>query len=259
VDVSIADLVADHHAHTPTEAARVATSHWYKIHELLPSIQNRLHREIRGVLQDAAHRLSAIEQHEIFRRPTDRINDLQLILDDRQQSLLLAIHAFMRRRQKQLQFLGDRLQRQTPAAQMARGSERLQQMQRNLLAALQARLRTQHETLSANAAMLAEHHPRGLVRFQQSRLADMNDRLGRAMRLDLRQRNDLVAALAVHLEALSPQRVLERGYTVTRMKKTGAVVRRAGELNEHDRIVTRFSNGEVESVVEDRQQPKLFE
>jgi exonuclease VII large subunit len=53
--------------------------------------------------------------------------------------------------------------------------------------------------------------------------------------------------------------VLERGYTLTRLKKSGTIVRSATALNERDHIVTRFHDGEVESTVEDPQQPKLFE
>ena len=258
VDVSIADLVADHHAHTPTEAATVAVAQWSKIHELIPAIQNRLQREIRNVNQDARHRLSAIEQHEIFRRPTDRIDDLRAVLDDRQQSLLLGIHGHLRAGQQKLQSLSDRLQRQTPATQLARGSARLEQMQRNLFAGLQGRLQQKRDELATQASQLAEHHPRGRINLEHSQLTAIADRLKRSIQIDLRQRVGRIDSLSTHLEALSPQRVLERGFTVTRLKKTGAIVRQSTDLRERDQIITRFSDGEVESTVEDKQQPKLF-
>ncbi len=259
VDTSIADLVADHHAHTPTEAASVATSHWQKIHELLPSIQNRLQREILGAVQNARHRLNAVTQHEIFRRPTDRLDDLRVILDDRQQSLQLAAHSRLRGYQQRLLSLNDRLQRQTPAAQLTRATATLHQSQQRLLAAVQLGLRRRREALETKAAKLAEHHPRALLKLQDSKLTGIQDRLRRAGRVDLQQRSTRVSALAVHLEALSPQRVLERGYTVTRFKKGGTIVRDAAELKDRDRIITRFHDGETESIVQDPNQPKLFE
>ena len=214
VDVSIADLVADHHAHTPTEAAQVATSWWRNVEDLLASLTLRLNRQMRGILQEAHHRLHAVERHEIFRRPTDRIDDLRMKLDDRQRSLLQA---------------------------------------------LQNRLQSSARRLERDAAKLAEWHPHNTITLQRAHVTAMQVRLQRAMQNHLKQQGEKIAGLSVHLEAISPQRVLERGYTVTRLKKTGAIIRNAGQLKERDHIVTRFHDGEVESTVEDPQQPKLFE
>jgi exodeoxyribonuclease VII large subunit len=90
VDTSIADLVADHHAHTPTEAAQVVTSHWKVVKDSLAMAGTRLRRGLRNVVQDSNRRLVAIRRHEFFRRPTDRINQLRQFLDDRQRSLQFA-------------------------------------------------------------------------------------------------------------------------------------------------------------------------
>ena len=234
VDVSIADLVADHHAHTPTEAATVATAGWRTVAEELRTLTARMTRQLDAHLRDARHRLAAVEQHEFFRRPTDRIDDLRQRLDDRGRSLQLAAHALLRRRGAALQAASDRLARQTPSALAARTAERLAQMQRRLTVAIEAKVRRGSEATSTAA-----------------------ERLRRAAAHDLRRRAERVASLSSHLEALSPQRTLERGYTVTRLAK-GGVVRSAGELREPDRIVTRFADGEVTSVVEDADRPKLF-
>jgi exodeoxyribonuclease VII large subunit len=234
VDVSIADLVADHHAHTPTEAATVATAGWRTVTDELRTLSARMTRQLDAHLRDARHRLAAVEQHEFFRRPTDRIDDLRQRLDDRGRSLQLAVHALLRRRGAALQSASDRLARQTPAALAARTAERLAQMQRRLTVAIG-----------------------GTVRRGTEGTASAADRLRRAAGHDLRRRAERVASLSAHLEALSPQRTLERGYTVTRRSK-GGVVRSAGDLREPDRIVTRFADGEVASVVEDADRPKLF-
>src|SRR6267142_1676243 len=46
VDVSISDLAADYHAHTPTEAAQVATAHWRTARGDIEATALRLRREI---------------------------------------------------------------------------------------------------------------------------------------------------------------------------------------------------------------------
>ena len=79
VDVSIADLVADHHAHTPTEAAQVITGQWRLAADQLDGGRRRLARVLRTMLSDLGQRLRSIERHEAFRRPTDRVNDAAAI------------------------------------------------------------------------------------------------------------------------------------------------------------------------------------
>src|SRR5207253_5159155 len=92
VDTSIADLVADHHAHTPTEAAQVATAHWRNVADEITLIGTRLRRALVNRLSDARHRLAACENHELFRRPADQINLRRQIIDDRERALHMSIH-----------------------------------------------------------------------------------------------------------------------------------------------------------------------
>ena len=234
VDVSIADLVADHHAHTPTEAATVATAGWRTAADDVAALSARLTRHLDGHLRDARRRLDAARRHEFLRRPTDLVDDRRQRLDDRGRSLQLAAQAVLRRRLASLHAASDRLARQTPAARFARAAERLSQLQQRLAVAVRSEVRRGSAVVASTA-----------------------DRLGRAAALYLQRRVDRVASLSVHLEVLSPQRTLERGYTVTR-RASGPVVRSAADLREPDRIVTRFADGEVTSAVEDAGKPKLF-
>ncbi len=213
-DVSIADLVADHWAHTPTEAATFTISHWRTADEQLRGSADRLRRQIQTAMQERRQRLSAIQRHEMFRRPTQHIEQFRMQLDDRQSALELAIRRLLQRRQRRLEDLSRRLQEQAPAATLSRlGAE-----------------------LTARAARLDQLIGEGL-----------------------RRRRARIDALSAQLEAVNPLQVLRRGYTLTRLKKTGAIVARAAELHEGQGIVTRFHDGEVESTVEDASQPKLFE
>lgn len=96
IDVSIADLVADYHAHTPTEAAQIAIRNWRNARDAIESTSLRLSRETQSTLRHARQRLQQIDRHEFFRRPLDRINQLRQLLDDRQRSMILAINNRLR-------------------------------------------------------------------------------------------------------------------------------------------------------------------
>jgi exodeoxyribonuclease VII large subunit len=118
IDTSIADLVADYHAHTPTESAQVITIHWRSAPDDVASLALRLRGVMRHVLNDARHRLSHIERHETFRRPMDRIRQLQQLLDDSERSLALAmsdhLNAMRRRLRSSEQRLESRAHRRVP-------------------------------------------------------------------------------------------------------------------------------------------------
>lgn len=214
VDVSIADLVADHHAHTPTEAAQIATGHWRNAVEVVEGIAVRLRREMRSTVQDCRRRLVAAERHEVFRRPTDWINDLRILLDDRQRSMQMGMNDLLRDQERRLQECADRLEKHTPAMQV--------------------------------------------VRFA-TKIGEIQGRLGRGMLNALQRRGDRIQSMSAPLDAVSPHRVLQRGYSLMRLKKSGAIVVSAAQVKEGDRMVTSFTDGEVESVVEDGKQRRLFD
>lgn len=214
VDVSIADLVADYHAHTPTEAAQVATAQWKNAKDNLHTCVTRLHRAARTIVQDATQRLLHIERHEIFRRPTDRTNLLRQMLDDRQRSVTMALLNRLRREQARVERVG---------------------------------------------AKLLERHPRHAIDLASTRLGSSAARLMMSM-LELHRRRRLtVESASAHLEALSPYRVLQRGYSMTMHRKREKPVRSSKDLRAGDRIVTHFVDGAVESTVDDPNQPSLFD
>lgn len=214
VDVTIADLVADVRAHTPTEAAQVATANWRTARDVIDAISLRLRRELRQLIVDARQRLSAIERHAIFRRPLDRINAARQLLDDRQRMLLMI---------------------------------------------MSSRVRRLHSRLLQLASRLHERHPRHAILLERQRLSGVSVRLHRAVSQSHSRRRDQIAALSSHLNAVSPQRVLNRGYTITTLRKTGAILRSAKTVKLGDRVITQFADGTAQSIVEDQRQLPLFE
>jgi exodeoxyribonuclease VII large subunit len=62
IDISIADLVADHHAHTPTEAATVAVMHWLRAIETVRVSSARLNSFCAARIATARNRLMSIAQ-----------------------------------------------------------------------------------------------------------------------------------------------------------------------------------------------------
>jgi exodeoxyribonuclease VII large subunit len=75
----------------------------------------------------------------------------------------------------------------------------------------------------------------------------------------MERRRQHLDALLAHLNAIGPEQVLRRGYTITMVKKGGTVVRSANQVKTGEKLTTRFVDGTVESIVQDKRQMNLFE
>lgn len=213
VDVSIADLVADYHAHTPTEAAQVAIANWRTAGELVQTASIRQARALRQRLLEATQRLRIVEQHELFRRPADIVDIRRQRLDDLQKSLVTALR-----------------QRHTKCTQR----------------------------LNALMTAFARQHPRQLLRLSQQKLTALRIALPATAKRSIERQLQKLNAIQTHLTAISPQATLGRGYSIT-SRKNGAVVRNAADIKTGDVLLTRFADGQTESVVRDNKQMRLFE
>lgn len=259
IDVSIADLAADHHAHTPTEAAQVATANWRSAAERTDSAAAHLRREMRGMLNEAGLRLAHAKRHEAFRRPMDRVNRLRQQIDDRQRALHWAGSGRLRALRDRLRTLANRLEEHRPSQQIVHVRRQVAESREALVSAMVGRLRKQRIELSDLAAQLRERHPRHRIAFERHRLMSIGRVLSQAVDSMQRSHRRNLLSLASHLNAVGPQQVLNRGYSITMLKKDDVVVRRADQVRPGDRLITHLADGTIESVAEDQKQLKLFE
>lgn len=127
--------------------------------------------------------------------------------------------------------------------------EHLNRLQAALPEALVARVELARERLRALAGSWALRHPEERLQQHRQRLDELQERLslgGRRMRRDAGER---IGALAARLDALSPLRVLERGYSVTQ-RADGRMVRSLADAPPGTGLVTRLRDGRVISKVE---------
>ena len=213
VDVSIADLAADYHAHTPTEAAQVVVANWRDIGDAIDILKARLNRVVRERVMHARRHVDGLCRHEFFRRPLDQVNALRQLVDERHRELIVTMN------------------------------RRVWDLQRDL--------REIEEALCA-------HSPQILVARLAQQLVGHEQRLRYAAAVQFERRNGRVEAMERELRALSPDSVLRRGFSMTTLKKDGAVVRSANQIKGGEKLITRLADGTIESVAEDPKQPKLF-
>jgi exodeoxyribonuclease VII large subunit len=121
VDVTIADLVADRRALTPSEAAELIVPHWLEQQELVDNLQNRLRDLIEQRLQFARRRLDDLAERRVFRLPLERVRERERQLDDWAERLQRSVQQRLDRARERLEAQAARLETLSPLNVLARG------------------------------------------------------------------------------------------------------------------------------------------
>lgn len=235
VDTTIADLVADLRAHTPTEAAQQVVRHWKNAPDRVGQLQVRLNREMRDLVRHGRTQLQALERHEVLRRPGDIVDRRRQLVDEQTRRLTEGVRERLRRARDGVRMAELRLSRLHPAARLSVQQQQLRRLHDRLRSAAEGRL----PGLRGNLTQLEWR----LTRSMPQQTATVQARL---------------AGLTAMLEALNPKGVLGRGYTLTRLERTGQLLRDPHQVRPGDRLVTETARGPVSSTVGRESQPELF-
>lgn len=105
-----------------------------------------------------------------------------------------------------------------------------------------------HRKLGHIERALEALHPRSRLAAHRSTLAEQQSRAQACIRQALDQRSRVFASLTGRLQALSPLKVLERGYAIA--QRDGAVLASAEQVDEGDAISVRLRRGQLSCVVQ---------
>ncbi len=121
---------------------------------------------------------------------------------------------------------------------------RLQQLQGRLHESIQRMLDDWRQQLLDLGSRTALRRPHQLVRQHAQRCHELERRLNRAVERRLQAARTQWEAVAVRLEALSPLKVLQRGYSLT-FDSNGRLVRAAEEVAVGEQVHTRLHKGSL--------------
>ena len=205
-DTTIAELVADVRAATPTQAAMLLTPDREAIEEEFASRRAALESTMRRGLQRLARELD--------------------FADESVRNRWLGAAA---RRRGVLDRAQLRLSQRRPDSVAVREAERMRagitRVGVSLGHAMREKLRAARDAVD------------------RSRLVRVGSRIAPL-------RRERLAGMVRELEAIGPQSILDRGYSITQ-RADGAPVRSASDVTPGDRIQTRLADGVVRSVVDD--------
>ncbi|MEI6342517.1 MAG: exodeoxyribonuclease VII large subunit [Verrucomicrobiota bacterium] len=145
--------------------------------------------------------------------------------------------------------LGHRLARLHPRRLLEAQGQRLDDVLESMRRAVVRGHREAGLRVASAARRLGGARPLERLGREQARMEELRRRLTMAAGLGRRGASERLAGLAGRLRLLSPQSVLDRGYSITTDAETGLVVREAAGLKAGQRLATRLAKGVVHGVV----------
>jgi len=116
--------------------------------------------------------------------------------------------------------------------------------------AMQNGLRRRGLLVDALAGARALARPLEVVHDRERKIDELSDRLRRGIRQQVERARRRLEAIGGTIDALSPLKVLGRGYSLTRREATGEILRQASDVRIGERIETRLARGRLTSVVD---------
>lgn len=222
-DTTIAELVADARASTPTQAAMLLCPDAAALLRQLESQHDRLSRRVRALLSAERRHLESVARRPALRDPAGLVHPSRRALVQVQRDLMRAARESLSTRRIGLERIARRLEAHRPAARHARDRARLEAAADRLSRVMSRRVRLD--------------------------VASVESRLTHAIAEAVRGRSSALSARHRELEAVGPRSVLNRGYSVTTLED-GTVIKHESDIRPGQTLVTRLATGRIRSIVE---------
>jgi exodeoxyribonuclease VII large subunit len=241
IDYTIADFVADLRAPTPTAAAQMVVPIKAELHRHLAEIESTLAGAMRSAL--TVHRRQVAHLEIRVRNPRIQIRQARQRLEEASEELGLTIFSRISGERRGVRELTARLR--SPASLIREPRLLLSRLGLRLAQAMAAQTAPLRLGAERYASRLGERRLRELVAARRLRVDTLDAQLRGAIGEILERRRMQVAVDAQRLDAVSPLRVLDRGYAVVTNARDGRAVVDAQNVEIDDELHIRLGRGRL--------------
>ncbi len=138
-----------------------------------------------------------------------------------------------------------RASRAHPRRELNEHRQRLDELQTSLVRCTAKELRRHRMTCRYLVQRIARVRPSKSLGLRRQLIVELARRLHEETRHALQTQRQRLHEMEARLRLLSPEHVLERGFSITRDATTGAVIRDAKEIEAGQKLKTQLRHGEI--------------
>ncbi len=243
VDTTIADLVADVRAATPSQAAEIVMHQASDFRDRLAGARRQMSLLLRSRLDRHRTRLLRIEQRPGFAHFRDDLRNRDRHCSELDGRLAEVWRQHAQQRRRRVDDLARRLDEQHPQRQFATRVRRLGQIDDRLRAAVHARRAAAQVALQARRERMARAGLSGRLGQARRRVDQQLARARAALVQSRHARDRQLSSLSAQLDALSPLRTLARGYAICWEVPGAEVVRSVADVAPGGRVHVQLPDG----------------
>ncbi|MBK5255092.1 MAG: exodeoxyribonuclease VII large subunit [Vicinamibacteria bacterium] len=252
-DFTIADLVADIRASTPSGAASMVLDIQREAALRTEAASQGLFHAMQSNQERWRRRLDAVSTHRVMERERTRLERLRGRLGEAFARVRVAVDRRQASRRSTFRDLATRCEAQAPRQVFSRAHARVDRavlsMGAQMAASLDRKRARATRAFESKALRDAEARLLQLTR----RFSEDLQHLGRAVRPVVEARRSRFGGLLAKLDALSPLAVLSRGYALATTVE-GRILLDAKDVSAGDSVVVRLSRGRLRATVTEREE-----
>lgn len=218
-DTTIADLVADARASTPTKAGVIAVPDKEDVVNTLERFHKVINVNLKSKIQIAKQLSEKLAFSQFFRNPQTILANPKQQTDETTSALKLLLSNRLKQAMQTLQVCQNKIAGFKPDDYV--------KLKANELYRIQDKLSQFHKTKMINA--------------NQS-LCLLEKALSSAAVRNLSNKASVLDSSAKHLNALNPKTILTRGYSITRLQKSGKLLTDSNTVKAGDLIITELAD-----------------
>ncbi len=165
--------------------------------------------------------------------------------------LIQTINRSIKQKKQDLEWLTSRLFIQKPANKIQQQAQRLDEFENRLKLELTKSLDKKHIQLGSLISRLQSNLPQKKIADQSIHLNQLLDRLKRSVHIDLSQKHSNFTLQLAKLDAISPLRTLDRGYSIIKDKNSDSVISSVKQATANQSILVKLKDGELNASFDD--------
>ena len=245
VDFTIADFVADLRAATPSAAAERLAPVLRDLELSLQTTAGRLRKSVERQILADRQRLQRLGAR--LADPRRILGQKQLHFSEQTERMVRAIRQSAVIRREQMRALQERLLRQRPQARLLRNRGQLAGLSERLRTSIWESIRRRRNQLATARLELERSSPKSLVEENHRALIALRSRLREQARNRASLEERRFHTLGARLEAMSPLKVMARGYSVVFRRDDQRVVRSASQVSPGDPVEIKLAGAGCEA------------